>query len=452
MMKTVRWLLLAWLALFAAGVAFDVWLRRGAAPVGAAASASARENPNIERSLWTGSVSCGGRSCHGGIEPRPDGNSRQDEFTTFITKDPHARAYETLKNPLSQDMIRKLGRADGNAHEEARCLACHATPLVADPASRPMKASEAFFGVGCESCHGPAASWINEHYAKPKPRTSIVAVGDAATRARICAQCHVGSGSSEFAGDRGVDHDLIAAGHPRLLFEFVSLQEAMPAHWRDKPRDATHEWFIGQIAGARAALDVLKQRAATSAAPWPEFAEYDCFACHHDLKEKSWRQGLSFDSKIKRRAGTLPWNSWTFAVVVRLLELHNLPTDDWRQLRASMETFAAHDREKTREFVARVEVSLNRLAEDKYASQWKGRTAGAAKMVEFLKLPSWSSADSWEAAEQYFFALRTLRATADDPELARRLDELDDRRGFDAGFASPRRFDPVEFFNGLQAR
>jgi len=81
-----------------------------------------------------------------------------------------------LFDERSQTMVRALGRADGNAHEDKRCLACHATPLAV--ASGPpselwakmreftpddvwtapaaMKSSEAAFGVGCESCHGPA--------------------------------------------------------------------------------------------------------------------------------------------------------------------------------------------------------------------------------------------------------------------------------------------------------
>src|SRR5262249_34139820 len=44
---------------------------------------------------------------------------------------------------------------------------------------------------------------------------------------------------------------------------------------------------------------------------WPEFAEYDCYACHHDLKRSNWRQ-------LKGEADTAPgafaWGTWYYAV------------------------------------------------------------------------------------------------------------------------------------------
>jgi hypothetical protein len=46
---------------------------------------------------------------------------------------------------------------------------------------------------------------------------------------------------------------------------------------------------------------------------WPEYAELDCFACHHSLTapKDSWRQERGYTG---RRAGNPPWNPSRYAV------------------------------------------------------------------------------------------------------------------------------------------
>src|SRR5207247_74314 len=61
---------------------------------------------------------------------------------------------------------------------------------------------------------------------------------------------------------------------------------AMPKHWSERDENARYPdfharaWLIGQTATAQAALELLAHR---SKRTWPEFAEYNCRACHHDL-------------------------------------------------------------------------------------------------------------------------------------------------------------------------
>jgi hypothetical protein len=474
-MRTVRFLILASVVVIIGAVMYDAW--RPDAPPTKSTAAAAAERVNAMASIWTGSPSCVGRSCHGGLEPRTDGACLQNEYTTISANDPHARAYQVLFEKRSTDMVRLLGRADGKAHEDARCLACHATPLAvaagapsADwalahgfsanerwTAPAEVKSAETFFGVGCESCHGPASAWVYSHFPKPKSprplsdllvtRTAVSPLDNDVVRAGTCAGCHVGASAHALFGERNVDHDLIAAGHPRLLFEFVSLQEAMPSHWKPKRRDATFDWFVGQMAGARASLKVLRERALAPSATWPEFAEFDCFACHHDLKEKSWRQRVSFGANSK--PGRLPWNSWTYSVISRLLKQHQLPTKEWDDLRDEMAKVDPAARQTVLGLIDRAEARLREL--DGKASAWRSK-AGAAKLTEFLASPDWKSADSWEAAEQYYFALMALKAASDDADLVRRLTEFEDRRGFDGGFTSPRQFDPEVFFKDKEPR
>jgi len=75
---------------------------------------------------------------------------------------------------------------------------------------------------------------------------------------------------------------LIAAKHPRLLFEFVAFEEAMPAHWKPRQRDASFDWFVGQIAAATRGPGRAQTTGRDARRPLAEFAEFDCFACHHD--------------------------------------------------------------------------------------------------------------------------------------------------------------------------
>lgn len=432
-MTAVRWLILMSVALLAAGVGYGV-ARREPTPK------AAPDRPLVETSTdsvskWIGAASCAGRSCHGAIEPRGGDERRQDEFTTVAARDPHAKAYRTLLSDRSKEMVRRLGRADGQAHLDGRCLTCHATPSVRDAdVSRPFRDAETAFGVGCESCHGPARVWLHEHVRPGRDNESASEpkrLDDAWTRARTCAGCHVG----QSGGD--VDHDLIAAGHPRLLFEFVSLDSALPVHWRTKPRDVAFDWFVGQIVSADASLAVLAERCVHPARPWPEFAEFDCYACHHDLTNPSWRQ-----NRANSKPGVLPWNSWNFDVIVRLLKEHDISADDWIVLRRAMERLSA-DRTSLSPLVDRAKVSLRLLSNR--AGEWTNENGGAAKLEVFLKRSDWSDAASWEAAEQYFFALRAL-AAAGDPMRRDRLDRFERRRGFAPGFISPRRFDPATFF------
>ena len=111
---------------------------------------------------------------------------------------------------------------------------------------------------------------------------------DLLARGQTCTECHVGIGSTD------VNHDLIAAGHPRLNFEYGSQLAKLPKHWRvddDKARHPDYEakvWALGQLLAAKASLDLLESRAPRSlpddsTVPWPEFAEYSCFSCHHEL-------------------------------------------------------------------------------------------------------------------------------------------------------------------------
>ena len=245
-----------------------------------------------------GSGSCAASACHGSARPIPGSRIFRTEHSVWIVLDKHARAYETLHAGPAAAIIRALGW-DRPAYRETRCLACHSTPrgrLAGTDADAVRRE-----GVGCEACHGPASRWVNEHAsdawlaraANEKEERGMRPIARLADRALTCAGCHVGAPPDPdqgFPDPRDVNHDMIAAGHPRLTFELADDQERMPRHWNKKAEAPDRVRAIGRIASAKAGVDLLRFRAETSEAPWPEFSGYDCASCHHALEGPSSRR------------------------------------------------------------------------------------------------------------------------------------------------------------------
>jgi hypothetical protein len=131
---------------------------------------------------------------------------------------------------------------------------------------------------------------------------------DLRRRTEQCLTCHLGTANKD------VDHELIAAGHPDLVFELDSYSAVMPMHWKrpDDPAFGIRAWSVGQATKLAEALERLSRRA--QGPVWPEFAEMECYACHHDLTkpEKSWRQERGYQN---RRPGNPPWNAAHYAVL-----------------------------------------------------------------------------------------------------------------------------------------
>lgn len=255
--------------------------------------------PTSDLSPWRilGASSCAAASCHNG--PRPGlaapQASRGSEYALWKEDDPHARAYQALCGQQGRQMLERLKIVeDGRIVDQDKynnCLKCHNT-ITGDTACGCGPSLRE--GVGCESCHGASAAWANQHYLRDwdaglASSNGFVPLSDLVTRARICVQCHVGD------DDRDMNHDLIAAGHPALRFEFTSYHARLPKHWRE-PAAANAGWFeaqlwlAGQVASLDASLALLEARA-VKARPWPEFAEYECTSCHQDLRIVSPRPG-----------------------------------------------------------------------------------------------------------------------------------------------------------------
>lgn len=277
--------------------------------------------------------------------------------------------YTRLKEPSDEETTRKVDTVKA-------CLRCHATWPAAADVQFPKQAPVALeLGVSCQACHGPGLKWNVTHYLPPhawrvvtpeaKASLGFTDVRSPATKAQLCAGCHVGS----MVEKRLVKHEWYAAGHPPLpSFELASFAAQMPMHWKPLAakqnftfRDGTllrddsgiapnlralvdagipgeaikANYLEANLPGAPAAASALPHTkdaivagasvltsyvqlvgdyaalAVDDKAAWPELALYDCAACHHEL-----RSGLAAQSRPKRShtPGRPPLATWPTAL------------------------------------------------------------------------------------------------------------------------------------------
>lgn len=368
-----------------------------------------------ERSdAFRGATSCSTSGCHG--NPQPKAGIRQDEFGVWL-KDPHSQAYNVLFNERSQRILDALnGTSDSSGPSERataiwkNCLACHnTTDDLADDRSLAAMLPE---GVGCEACHGSAdGDWYSEHSRNEKafaalPRAEKVAKGlnvldAAASRAETCVKCHV-------AGKGIVDHDLIAAGHPALKFEFRSYLAAMPHHWRDEqnsPDRAINEWLAGQVAVATAAIDRVhgESTAAESSGRKTrpvDLAEHDCDSCHHGLS------GRLEPGAIVPKERTLPeWGTWNLGLLEPLAA--DTTIGDANLVRAITDLkFAADNGYRTSTADMKTKSELARVQ----LQQWSGKLIGnsgepvKAAIIQASQ-PSDGATFTWDRTAHHYYSL-----------------------------------------------
>jgi hypothetical protein len=287
--------------------------------------------PAADVPRYTGPGSCASPNCHGGVQPRSDNSVWQNEYSTWVVKDKHAQAYTVLSNPVAVRMARILGLP--SADTASKCLACHALDVAADLRARTFDPAD---GVGCENCHGPASIWLGPHTTKTWTHQQSIEAGmydvrDLIHRSERCLTCHIGT------REKFVDHEMIAAGHPDLYFELASFSAVMPRHWKEPfdknppnpdthtndPRIDVRALAVGQAVQLREELRRLSRESKDGV--WPEYAELDCFACHHSLTaaKDSWRQERGYPG---RRPGNPPWNLSRYVILRHVADETDRPS------------------------------------------------------------------------------------------------------------------------------
>ncbi|HVJ79907.1 MAG TPA: multiheme c-type cytochrome, partial [Planctomycetia bacterium] len=271
--------------------------------------------------LVEGVGSCAGASCHGANAPLPDFRSAYSFWKS--AGDPHAAASQALFKPVSLQMAAILKRSGALAADETPataklCLQCHGSP-ASGPSGHLWTASE---GISCEQCHGAASGYLVPHAQpdwKTVPAAAKTALGlrdtkSLAGRARTCIACHVGVPGQE------VGHELIAAGHPILRFDFRTYLARYPGkHWdvtkdkrsadRAEKKEMPFELealLEGRRALGRAAVKLVAAHAKSPSLAWPEFADQDCLSCHKNLSTRLG--GRSAPGAL----GRANWGDWYF--------------------------------------------------------------------------------------------------------------------------------------------
>lgn len=202
---------------------------------------------------FIGAESCATSGCHGG------GTENRQQFTIWSRRDTHSKTFSTLTTARSARMSESLKIADPT--RSTRCTTCH-MPFFEVPAARFASQIKATEGVSCESCHGPAESWLRTHTRPDLSHEEKVAAGvrdlrNLYVRANSCVACH-----------QNVDADLLRAGHPELIFELDGQSVSEPKHWRETGEfRGPQAWLTGQAVALREVSWQLAGKAGDEKAP-----------------------------------------------------------------------------------------------------------------------------------------------------------------------------------------
>jgi hypothetical protein len=316
------------------GVVGLLGLPLGFGKAGPAAVQEGQKAPKKLTKSYFGIGDC--RRCHTTPEGQDPILCKCDEVRIWEKLDKHKDAQVVLTGPRSQQMAAILHIKD--IAREPSCVSCHVGVVGDNPSvTKSFKPSE---GVSCIICHGPYKEWVGPHgleteremwrgltRQEKEEKFGLRDLWDPAKRAALCASCHVG----DAAEGKVVTHAMYAAGHPPLPgLEVAAFSDAMPRHWEylaekkpevqkilgyDPKRSDLERTQLVVYAGLvvlRESMRLLAEEAETGAAArdpekrWPELAQFDCYACHHDLKSKSWRQERGYPG-TPGRPNMRPW-------------------------------------------------------------------------------------------------------------------------------------------------
>ena len=377
--------------------------------------------PEQGSAVHNGVATCATSACHGKIAAVPERNVQLNEYHLWSTQDRHSRAYQTLLSDKSKSIANKLNLP--SAHTASQCLACHADNVQSAKRGAKFQLSD---GVGCEACHGGSEQWLKTHTEPNATHANNISAGlypseNPAKRAQLCLSCHVGT-QNKFA-----DHQMMAAGHPRLTFEMDTFNANQPAHYtvdsdylsRKGAQPLGQLWVAGQLENAKSLLTLIANHGGifTSA----NLAIYDCHGCHKPMKTS----GLKSNDMS---AGHLPLGSprlldYSFDML-RVLFAQTLPTElpNWQNAIANLHAASANPVQlktttaKASALVAQLEQNLSAKPLDPNALRSLRRA--------LAEQGSNGGADDFTSAEQTFLAIETLSYSLNDRD--KLLSLLDD--------------------------
>lgn len=340
------------LSLGAIGLLLLLWCwSRGSS--GEQAQAAQEKKESKLTKFYFGVDSC--RLCH--TQPQKGQNPqlcRCNEVALWEAEDKHADAWNVLLSERAQRMGKLLGweevdlpiedlktgmketRRVSSVATRAECVNCHGLHV-----DNPDYVKDSTFkkeeGVNCCVCHGTYKEWVSAHFnpvfqgnkqwrdikdrAAKERDYGMKDLWNPVKRSQLCLSCHVGNTEE----GKFVTHAMYAAGHPPLpSVEIATFSEEMPRHWQypiEKSEavqklqdfDAVQAKFertqlvlLGGVAALGESLNLVATQAERAATAKEEddrsldFALFDCYACHHELKTPAWRQGRGYKGKPGR--------------------------------------------------------------------------------------------------------------------------------------------------------
>jgi hypothetical protein len=218
-----------------------------------------------------------------------------------------------------------------------------------------------------------------------------------------------------------------------MAFELSAYHANLTKHWKNEKTPAdeldARLWDVGQAASAASSLALLADRAGNPNAPWPELSEYDCFACHHDLADPSWRQ-LEFDPSAGVSPGAAAWGTWHYSM------LSEAQVRGFDELRAEMQRLLPR-RDEVRGVAEEQRRKLTAAARAA-AEQPLGPDARNAMLLRLTRSASMPAAENWDAAAQRFLACTALNFSAQTPTIEDALRQIRELLEFSDDSDGPR--------------
>jgi len=369
--------------------------------------------------------------CHNSMEPA---GTPCSEYSTWAAADPHAKAYGVLFREDAvrmERLYRKLPMTAAAApHNDELCLKCHAPMGIANRELR-------HDAVGCESCHGASSQWRTTHYLrewKTRDDNTKAVLGfngtkDLKHRVEMCAKCHVGAPGAE------VDHDLIAAGHPRLFFDYAAYHDLLPRHWKepDEANFPAKAWAVGRLAAAHASLDLLIHQT-KDAKRWPELSHFNCYSCHRRLTDD-----VNAPVSANRPVGSLGANSWHLA----MLDTLGVDASELKKTLNSLNASPTAVATAAEQLKSSIDDKLKALDLASFNPKW------AAELERKLATDTTSIRD-WDQATQHYLALSALHRALESPAQRRSaLTSMRDTLKFEPGRSSPSNFSLEKYLRAL---
>jgi Cytochrome c554 and c-prime len=399
---------------------------------------------------FIGNVSCATSTCHGGVVGQ--GPAWNASLSSWLAHDPHAGAGLLLRDADSRAIVVRLNPQAADSPEifdtvlRQRCISCHATPTPQQCAeSGPLDEAILIAGVSCEACHGAASQWLDAHLQTSwqgperfEPETGMIDTESVMGRAQTCVRCHIGS-RTENGMVRDMNHDLIAAGHPALRFDLLLYNENLPKHW--DVTSAVEQKFnesplrtraVGRSINLAFAAELAAQRASAHlqdrSVPWPELADYDCFACHQSLSINEYKLPPRDTTKspLHISDGLPVWNSW-----------HSTSQVELRGNKARLQKLSPLSQPADVQAVAQTLAKIQHAKAIELSTTQLDPTTVLRSILNELK--DSPPVDWHQAAVQYLELDAVLRELEMNPETAAKAKQL--RSGL-SGVEQTLRFDP----------